>query len=62
MKIKWVDENFGKTVVVDVDRTFSVSLLAPDFGRFKIFLGKFFPLGGEFAAVSEGFSFDTLHF
>ena len=62
MKTKWVDENFGKTVVVDVDRTFSVSLLALDFGRFKIFLGKFFPLGGEFATVSVGFSFDTLHF
>ena len=54
--------NLGKTNVVDVDRTFSVSHLALDFGSFKIFLGKFFPLGGEFAAVSEGFSFDTLHF
>ena len=63
MKTKWVDENFGKTVVVGVDRALSVSLLALDFSKFKNFLGNFFfPSGGEFATESVSFSFDTLHF
>ena len=42
MKTKWVDENFGKTVVVDVDRTFSVSHLALDFLALKFSWENFF--------------------